>query len=577
MRTDGRVFRRARIAVLFAAVAALLGACSIEEDEGSIAEPANNQSPHLAEATYSAGLKENRIVYDKDKPDSLVNLYITLTEDNKTAEKPMSWAELNRITYTQPEGNPEMSVILQEGDENGPKPGMFGYGEPYPNGKITLRGKSTLRASQKSYKIKLLDNAGRWNDQETINLIKHSFDFSRIRNRLSFDYFKQIPNFTSLRTQFVHLYVKDLSGSGTSDKFEDYGLYEQIEQPNKSFLRTHGLDPYGQLYKASSFEFFRYPEQLKLATDPDYDKAAFESVLEIKGSNDHAKLLEMLDALNDNSRDIDDVLDRYFDRDNFMTWMAVNILMDNMDTHAQNFMLYSPMNSNKWYFLPWDYDGAWGYYEQWPDRPSSRREWMVGLQNYWGSVLQKKVFKNPKNVEALTAKIEELSKIVNADQSRQMIEGYRTVVEPFIRSMPDIQYLGGPVSGYEAELERIIELPEVNKKKYLDSLQKPMAFFLGDPKKTNDGYAFNWDISYDLQGDELHYTFELAKNPLFSNPIVKLNGLSEPTVTVNKPLKGHYFWRVRVTDSRGNEMSAFDQYVDEDDTEYNGVRDFYTQ
>jgi spore coat protein H len=578
MRTDGFAYRYVGIGIFFFAVASLLGACAEGNADDHSASSAASASTHNLQTSFPSGLNENRIVYDKEKQDSVINLYLTLTEDNKTAEEPINWAELNRITYTQPEGHPEMSVIFQEGDENGPESGMFGYEASYPNGIITIRGQSSLRASQKSYKIKLTDNAGRWNDQETINLIKHAFDFSRIRNRLSFDYFKLIPNFTSLRTQFVHLHVKDLSGSGRSDQFEDYGLYEQIEQPNKSFLRTHGLDPYGQLYKPASFEFYRYPDKLKLATDPEYDKNAFESVLEIKGSNDHEKLLAMLEAVNDTSQDIDDVLDRYFDRDNFMTWMAVNILMDNTDTNSQNFMLYSPLNSAKWYFLPWDYDGAWGIYEQNGVVNARRPEWHIGIQNYWGSVLQQRVFKNPKNVDALTAKIKELGSIVNAEQSRKMIGSYKKVTEPFIRSMPDIQYLDGKVEDYDKELERIIQLPEVNKQRYLDSLEKPMPVFMGVPEKTAEGgYSFAWDNSYDLQGDVLHYSFELAKDPTFAHPIVRKDNLPSPGITIDQRLKGHYFWRVRVIDEKGNEMSAFDEYEDEsNDVEYDGVREFYT-
>ena len=36
-----------------------------------------------------------------------------------------------------------------------------------------------------------------------------------------------------LRTQFVHLYVKDLTDSDTG-AFVDYGLYTQVEQLNKT-------------------------------------------------------------------------------------------------------------------------------------------------------------------------------------------------------------------------------------------------------------------------------------------------------------------------------------------------------
>ena len=62
----------------------------------------------------------------------------------------------------------------------------------------------------------------------------------------------------------------------------------------------HGLDKNGQLYKVNYFEFYRDEDVIKLADDPDYDQAKFEEKLEIKGDNDHTKLIAMLNDLNAN-------------------------------------------------------------------------------------------------------------------------------------------------------------------------------------------------------------------------------------------------------------------------------------
>ena len=70
----------------------------------------------------------------------------------------------------------------------------------------------------------------------------------RFRNKLSYDLLKGIPQLMSLRTQFVHLYVRDLT-EGNSAEFQDYGLYTQVEQLNKTGMENHGMDSKGQLYK----------------------------------------------------------------------------------------------------------------------------------------------------------------------------------------------------------------------------------------------------------------------------------------------------------------------------------------
>lgn len=139
----------------------------------------------------------------------------------------------------------------------------------------------------------------------------------RFRNKMAYDLIKGIPQMMGLRTQFVHLYVKD-NTDGSSDAFQDYGLYTQVEQLNKTALKTHGLDSKGQLYKVNSFEFYREEDVIKTTDDPGYNQEAFEERLEIKGDSDHTKLIHMLDAVNDYSIPINQVLEQYFDEENIV-------------------------------------------------------------------------------------------------------------------------------------------------------------------------------------------------------------------------------------------------------------------
>ena len=144
---------------------------------------------------------------------------------------------------------------------------------------------------------------------------------------LYFRLLEDVPSIPSLRTQFVHLYVRDLTAEEPKDTFEDYGLFTQVELPNNRYLRNHGLSVNGALYKANMCEMYRYPDKLKLSTDPDYDLAAFSTVLEPKTGEDHRKLLEMLDAVNDQAVPAEELLERYFDLDNLTSYLAFNILM----------------------------------------------------------------------------------------------------------------------------------------------------------------------------------------------------------------------------------------------------------
>lgn len=108
-----------------------------------------------------------------------------------------------------------------------------------------------------------------WRGQRTIAAAtSHVYDSTRFRNKLSYDLLKTIPGAFSARTQFVHLYVRDLTEGNAEAAFEDYGLYTQVEQINKTYLRNHGLDENGQLYKANMFEFLRYEDAIKRNLGP---------------------------------------------------------------------------------------------------------------------------------------------------------------------------------------------------------------------------------------------------------------------------------------------------------------------
>jgi spore coat protein H len=542
-------------------------------ESNNLIEEKPEQSPLNENTNSSTKLVEDRRIYDYDKDEPLIHLYVTIL--HSTDGKPTTfydlnhWYDFNSIKSD----SPSLNVIVQEGSEKGPGKGQIIVQKGVANSTIQIRGNSTRIAPQKSYKLKLLDSAGLWRGQKTINLNKHAYDLTRVRNKLSFDYFTFIPDMTSLRTQFVQLHVKDLTAQTPVEKFVDYGLYTHVEQVNERFLASRGLNSNGNLYKATNFEFFRYPDQLKLKTDENYNKKAFESILEIQGSDDHTKLLQMLEDVNNNALNINSVFERYFDQDNYLTWIAANILFGNYDTMSQNFFLYSPTNSEKWYFLPWDYDGGWGYYEDGFTKSPFYKQWQAGIGTYWGSVLHKRYFKDPQNVEALNAKVESLSKIITSGRTKQLLDQYYPIVKSFITSAPDLNHLPYTVDRFEEVYKRLPDITEMNKANYYETLENPMPIFLNDSKLGKGSYLFEWDYSFDLQGDELFYDFQLSQDPSFSSTLRRKENIVESKITLHGLAPGRYFWRVVVKDSKNNEQIAFDSFESEDGDTFDGVKE----
>ncbi len=513
---------------------------------------------------------EDKKVYERDDDSSLKTLYITVLP-NEDAGEPFDWYALNR----QPEkaDSKKLPILVQEGysDENGPSSGMFGYGTTNKNATIELRGNTAWYLQQKSFRIKLNEEAGLYLDQRTINLNKHSNDFSRIKNKLSFDLMEQIPNITSLRTQFIHLYVKDLSTGLKDAPYEDYGLFTHVEQPNKMFLKSHMLDPNAYLYKVTFFEFNRYEEKIKEETDPNFNKENFESILEIKGREEHGKLIKMLEDVNNLSLPIEEIMNEHFDEDNFLTWVAINILMDNMDTDANNFYLYSPINSNKWYFLPWDYDGGW---EQ-QRRTNNIRSYQNGISNFWGQILANRYFRKEGNVEKLKAKVEELhTQYINKDTIEAQLKSYQEIVEPFLYRQPDINFLPNNVLNYNEELNIILQTPEESIKRFYEDIEKPKPYYMDEVEDLGGKLKFTWEISFDLQDDELFYDFTISKNLDFTDIVYEQKDLTVNFIEIDKLPAGKYYWKSGVRDHKGNRQDAFDFVLDEEDKSRDGIREF---
>ena len=516
-------------------------------------------------------LRDRKSIYADDDEDSVVVMYLTVRRGNSGESTDHTWEEVNAHSkyWYEEQGVAQYAceAILQIGDETGPLPEELGYTALAPNATVKIRGQSSSYYSQKNYKISLKKGKGSWRDQTVINLNKHQQEGMRFRNKLAFDLLKTIPQTTACRTQFVHLYVCDQTQDGANAVFEDYGLYTQVEQLNKTYLKNHDMDRYGQLYKVEYFEYYRYPEALKLKTDPAYDEAAFNEVLESKGNDDHTKLLAMLDEVNDYAIPIEDTLARWFDVENLVYWMAFHMLVGNYDVQSRNAFLYSPQNVEKFFVLSWDNDGCL-LRKEWEVRGRIEgTEWERGASNYWGMVLFNRALRLPDFRAALDAAVEDLrANYLGQARLEEMVRGYRGTVEPFVYARPDMLITPLTAEKYDVVAQAIPGEVQLNYESYLESLQKPMPFFIATPVLEDGELALSWDASYDFDGEMISYRVTLARDPDFADVVAAEDGLIIPQLSVDDPGEGQYFLKVDATNESGYTQVAFDTYVRTDDT-----------
>lgn len=587
MKEEKRKRAAVRALTAAAAVSVLLSGCGMTEvfrggevsGENGRREEAETEVMEIEETPeiQEIHLRDKALLYENTDDTSVVTMYLTVSTGNISENTDHTWEEINTWSvydYAQMGVKRyQVNGLLQVGDENGPLPGMVGYGELAPNATVQIRGQTSSRYPQKNYKIELKKNKGTWNGQRTIALNKHQGEGLRFRNKLGFRLLQDIPQLMGLRTQFVHLYVKDETEGG-SGKFEDYGLYTQVEQLNKTAMRAHGLDANGHLYKVNFFEFYRYEDQIRLEEDPEFKLADFEGLLEIKGNRDHTKLIQMLEDVNDVSIPIDEVLERWFDRENLSYWMAFNILINNLDTESRNVYLYSPLNSNTWYFLPWDLDSALTQPERLITGRIDGGSWQEGITNYWGNVLLRRCLKSESFRKELDDAIQELRGILTEEHIRELANRYAAVVQPYLYRMPDRMYAPLTESEYKRVLQQIPGEIEKSYKKYLDSLEKPMPFFIGIPENDNGVLSFRWEPAYDLDAETITYTAELASDYGFQNVLFRSENQLLTEAEAPLPGPGQYFLRVRATNTSGWIQDAFDYYVAENGKNY-GIKCFY--
>ena len=582
---------RRKVLGLGVALAGLCAGCAVLPDAGSAESAAGSQAASgnkAADKVEKAPLEDINSVHLRDNPElytvyddsGVVTMYLTVSRGNDSENTNHSWAQINHYSAYDYEamGVPryQVNALLQVGDENGPLPGELGYGVEAPNATVQIRGQTSSRNAQKNYKIELKKNKGSWRGQRTIALNKHMGEGLRFRNKMAYDLIKGIDQMMGLRTQFVHLYVKDLTDSDTG-AFVDYGLYTQVEQLNKTALKAHGLDSTGQLYKINSFEFHRNEDIIRLTTDPAYDQTAFERLMEIKGNSDHSKLIEMLDVLNDESSSMDEeVFARYFDPENIAYWLAFQLLTGNTDTQSRNVYLYSPQNSDCWYLLDWDNDGMLRRKEREIIQFSDSESWERGVSNYWGNVLFRRCLQTRCFREELDAAVEELFRFCSAERIGEMTAQYRSVVEPFVWQQPDILHEPLSRTEYDTVARGLHREITENRDAYRESLHKPMPFYIGMPEPAGEQLRLLWDASFDLNAEDIVYTAELAKDYQFTTTFWSEADIRLPETVVYALPAGHYFLRVRATNASGYTQDAFDYYVMETGKAY-GMKSFFVE
>ena len=456
---------------------------------------------------------------------------------------------------------PEIQVLATSGD---------GQAQAAP-AKLRQRGSSTRFADLKSYRLKF-DKGVAWWGEDTLNLNKHPYDLARVRNKLAFDLMRTVPYHESLRTQFAQIRYDAGNGTGA----QPMGLFTNVEKlGGKTYLERRGWVAGSNVYKVAEFNFNADTRLTALADG----KAGpgFTQLLEIESdSGNHKAIVAAVQALDDGGKPFATTFNRYFDRNNYLAWLATAILLGNWDTVNQNFGLYQPLGSEKFYFLPWDYDGALGYPEQAsaPARPA----WDKGISAWWDSALHRRFLSAPGNLALLNKAVEEIRSQYLTDAAvKQLLDSYRPIVEPLLAAQPDASHLetqgdAPALQQWAAEYQRLQTAIGANHAFFAQSLQRPMPYWQAAKDKAGSlALDWGWPAAFHPQGKPISYRVEVARATSGTAAFAPETLAATPAVVAGRtaldvgPLPaGKYLVRVTASDADGNRTSAFDS------TDWNG-------
>ena len=172
------------------------------------------------------------------------------------------------------------------------------------------------------------------------------------------------------------------------------------------------------------------------------------------------------------------ILEENFDTENIAYWMAFQLLTGNVDTQSRNFYIYSPLNSERFYILAWDLDGAFKRSEHAVTGRSDYSEWENGVSNYWGNVLFKRCLKSETFRARLDEAVEDLYKTLLDGRLEEYVKTYSELLKPLVYEGRDALYMPITKSQYDAVASALSDEVKSNYENYKKSYEKPMPFFI---------------------------------------------------------------------------------------------------
>lgn len=354
-------------------------------------------------------------------------------------------AGLNRALATPPPGGgggggmPNFSLQGRDGARNGLS-GMRGINFEYVHANLKFedaslndiavryKGNGTymdaMRSDKKSLKLDLNEFSKK---QKLAGLTKLNFhnnisDGGWMNEPLAYALYRD-AGVPAPRSTYVRVSV-DVPGTLTNRYL---GLYSIVENPDNNWAEDRFGSKKGLVLKPVTRELFKYQGEDWAAYQQAYDPKTDITEKQKRRIYDFAKLITSGDDAELAKR-----LPEFLDIDEFTRFMAVTVWLSNTDSilmMGQNFIVYLDPKTERFSFVPWDLDRAFGnFFTPSPEEMSIREAW--GQDNFFLN----RVMKDATVKKAYLARLEEFQKtLFQPERLAKQIDELAPILRPAIQ------------------------------------------------------------------------------------------------------------------------------------------------
>ncbi len=359
-------------------------------------------------------------------------------------------------------GFPKKEIAQQKKDEKNANTDVHksnGFGMEYPWVKgdiefdgvlvkeigIRYKGNSTYKASEVGPKRPFKIDINHYHDEQKLHglsgfgLGNNVMDSSRIRETLAYSIFHS-AGVPAPRTAFAKVH---LSVPGKYDR-SYIGLYTLIEPVDKPFLRKHFKTDKGMLLKPERVQGIMYLGENWSAYKDKYNPKREPTEAQKKRFIEFARLVNLADNATFQAK-IGDILDV----DGFLRFAAANSMIVNIDSFfglGHNYFLYLHPKTNKFHFIPWDMDLAFGGFFF---AGADQADWSIAKPYTGNNKLTERILANKTHGDAYRSYLKKLTEtIFNEKVISDRIGKLEAIVKDAIAKEPASKGFGfGPPGG----------------------------------------------------------------------------------------------------------------------------------